>query len=455
MRLFQDKRFYISLFALALPIAMQDLIKFGTNMLDNVMVGSLSEVEISAVSMANQPFFIFALLVFGLTSGGTVLAAQYHGKGDIAVVRKVVNITFSYAFAASVLFTVFVLLFPEFAMSVFTPEPEVIRAGAEYLRILGFAYPFYAATTVCIMMLRSVQITVPTLIINILSFFVNAFLNWVLIFGNLGAPMMGVRGAALATLIARVLEAVLCICYLRFADNPLRFRFSGLTRLSRSLQRDFFRYSMPVTANEFIWGLGTACLSVVLGRLGTDAMAAASITSSVASLMMVALFGTSSAAGILIGRAAGSGDFARVKNNANSSLFVSVVLGIILCGAVLLLRDFIIGLYNITPDTAAIVRSFLTLLAVLLLFESVGLNVITGILRGAGDTKFAMYVDILSLWMLALPLGALMAFVFNAPLFLIYCALRCDVFVRCAVCLFRVRGTKWIRNVTLPLAKDS
>ncbi len=455
MRLFQDKRFYISLFALALPIALQDLIKFGTNMLDNVMVGALSEVEISAVSIANQPYFIFALLVFGLTSGGTVLAAQYHGKGDIAVVRKVVNITFAYSLAAAAVFTVFVLLFPEFVMSIFTPEPAVIRAGAEYLRILGFAYHLYAATTVCIMMLRSVQITTPTLLVNILSFFVNAFLNWVLIFGNLGAPMMGVRGAALATLAARALEAVLCIAYLRFADNPLRFRFSGLTRLSRTLQRDFFRYSMPVTVNELVWALGTSGLSVVLGRLGTDAMASASITSSVASLMSVMLFGTSGAAGILIGRAVGSGDFERAKRNANSSLFVSVVLGVIMCAAALLLRDFIIGLYNITPETTAIVRSFLTLLAFLLLFESVGLNVITGILRGAGDTKFAMYIDVLTLWLLALPLGALMAFVFEAPLFIVYCALRCDVFVRCVACLFRVRGTKWIRNVTLPLAKEN
>ncbi len=448
MRLFQDKRFYLSLAVLALPIAMQDLIKFGLNMLDNVMVGSLSEVEISAVSMANQPFFIFALLVFGLTSGGTVLAAQYHGKGDIAAVRKVVNITFAYSLAASALFTAFTLFFPEFAISIFTPDPEVIRSGAEYLRILGYAYPFYAATTVCIMMLRSVQITLPTLLINIFAFFVNVFLNWVLIFGNLGAPVMGVRGAALATLIARVAEALLCLAYLRFARTPLKFRFSGLTRLSRTLQRDFFRYSMPVTANEFIWGLGTACLSVVLGRLGTDAMAAASITSSVSSLMSVMLFGTSSAAGILIGRAVGSGDFAKARSNASSSLFVSVVLGVVICAAVLLLRDFIIGLYNITPDTAAIVRSFLTLTAFLLLFESVGLNVITGVLRGGGDTKFAMYADILSLWALALPLGALLAFVFEAPLFIIYLALRSDVFVRCAVCLYRIRGTKWIRNVT-------
>ncbi len=454
MRLFKNKSFYISLFALAMPIALQDLIKFGTNMLDNVMVGSLSEVEISAVSMANQPFFIYALLVFGLTSGGTVLAAQYHGKGDIQAVRKVVNITFAYAMAAAAFFTLFVLCFPEITMSIFTPEPEVIRAGAEYLRILGFAYPFYAATTVCIMMLRSVQITLPTLIVNIISFFVNAFLNWVLIFGNLGAPAMGVRGAALATLAARVLEAVLCVCNLRFADNPLRFRFSGLKRLSRSLQRDFFRYSMPVTLNEFIWGLGTACLSVVLGRLGTEAMAASSITSSVASLMSVMLFGTSGAAGILIGRAVGGGDYAQAKRNANSSLFVSVCIGVIVCAVVLLLRDFIIGLYNISPDTVSVVRSFLTLAAVLLIFESVGLNVITGTLRGGGDTKFAMYIDILSLWALALPLGALMAFVFEAPLFIVFCALRCDVFVRCVACLFRVRGTKWIRNVTLPLASD-
>lgn len=448
MRLFKDKRFYSALAALALPIAMQDLIKFGLNMLDNVMVGSLSEVEISAVSMANQPFFIFALLIFGLTSGGTVLAAQYHGKGEIEAVRKVVNITFAYSFAASAVFTLLVLMFPEFAMSIFTPEPEVIRVGAEYLRILGYAYPCYAATTVCIMMLRSVQITLPTILINILAFFINAFLNWVLIFGKLGAPAMGVSGAALATLAARAVEAALSLAYLRLSNNPLRFRFSGMTRLDRALQRDFLRYSMPVTVNEFIWGLGTACLSVVLGRLGTEAMTASSITSSVSALMSVVLFGTSSATCILIGRAVGSGDFQRAKSNADSSLFVSVVLGLFIFSLVLILRDFIVGLYNITPETAEIVRSFLALSAVLLLLESVGLTVITGVLRGGGDTKFAMYVDILSLWALALPLGALLAFVFGAPLFAIYAALRSDVLVRCILCLFRVRGTKWIRNVT-------
>ena len=257
MRFSRDKNFYKTLLALALPIALQDLIKFGLNMADNLMVGRLGETALSAVSIANQPFFLFSLISFGLASGGSVLVAQYYGKQENRAISPIFSIALIIALCASVICGTIVLLFPESIMSIFVPgEPDVIALGAKYLRIVSITYFTYGLSNTIILLLRGVELVRPTLIINIISFFINVALNWVLIFGKLGAPALGVEGAAIATVAARLFDVIAIMIYILRIDKKLNFNLRDLFSPNRKLFPDFVKYSIPVTLNETMWGLG-------------------------------------------------------------------------------------------------------------------------------------------------------------------------------------------------------
>ena len=227
MQFIKEKSFYKTLVALALPIALQDLIKFGLNLMDNVMVGAVSETALSGVSLANQPFFMFSMLCFGLAGGGAVLITQYYGKKDMATVRKVVSMTLSITIAFSVLIGAAVLLFPEFFMRIFTDKEELIPVGVEYLRIVGWTYFLYGISNTLVLVLRSVQVVKVTLLANAMAFVLNVFLNWVLIFGKLGMPALGVRGAAIATLTARFVEFLFLLVYIPVSYTHLHEKKPG------------------------------------------------------------------------------------------------------------------------------------------------------------------------------------------------------------------------------------
>lgn len=452
MQIIRDRGFYKMLALLALPIALQDLIKFGLNLMDNIMVGALSEVELSAVTLANQPFFLFSMLTFGLAGGGTVLISQYYGKGDIASVRKVISITLGITAIFTVLIGTSVLLFPEFFMRIYTPELDVIASGVEYLRIMGWTYFLFGISNVFILVLRSVQVVKITLFANATGFILNVFLNWVFIYGNLGAPALGVSGAALATLIARIIESLIVIWYVRFKDKKIKFRFRSLLHPSRTLSRDFFKYSSPVVVNELAWGMGTSMISVILGRLGKNVVAASSISATVQQLTSVVVFGIASASCILIGKEIGAGNKEFAKKCAHTVLLIAMCFGLVFATLLFFLRGPITSLYNIAEQTRGLALDFLTIASIAVFIDSVSAIGIVGILRGGGDTRFSMCVDVLTLWLFSVPLGAILGLVLGLDPVIVYAALRSDVIIKSAFCLYRILSNKWVHDVTRPLA---
>ena len=272
-----DKGFYKSLLVLTVPIALQNLIGLGMNLVDTIMLGSLGEKQISASSLANQPFFIFLLFIFGLCSGACVLTAQYWGKSDTETINKIMALAIKMSVLCSLLFSAAVLLFPEWIISLYTPDRDVIRMGASFLRIIGFSYMISSVSTTYLYVLRSVENVRLPLLINFTSFVVNAFLNWVLIYGKFGLPAMGIRGSATATLCARVLELTMALVYAYAFDRTLKLRFRYMVHTDMRLLRDFLRYSAPVVANETLWSIGVSLQSVVIGHLGSQQVAANSI----------------------------------------------------------------------------------------------------------------------------------------------------------------------------------
>lgn len=264
-----EKNFLLSAAAIALPVALQNIISFGVNLMDSVMLGQLGNVAITAANLGGQPFFLLTMFGFGLASGGSVLIAQYWGKGDIARIRRVMAMSLQAVFCVSALFTAVSLLFPRQLMQLFNSDEAILQASVEYLSTLAFSYLFYSMSNCYLMCLRAVErVRISTLIYGV-SFFVNVFFNWCFIFGRCGMPALGVRGAAVGTILARMSECALALLYMYMRETRTGFRLRHLfRRFDSGLLRDFIRHSLPVVGNELLWGLGTVLMTMIISNLG-------------------------------------------------------------------------------------------------------------------------------------------------------------------------------------------
>ncbi len=433
---------------IALPIAAQNLITFAIQMMDTIMLGAMGQTQLTAASLANQPFFVFTILTFGLASGASVLNAQYWGKGQVEPIRLVTALVLKVAFAFSVVLSVLILLFPEQVMRIYTPEEAVIREGVKYLRIIVFTYVIYGVTATYISTLRSIASIRIAVVVYLTSLCVNVFLNWVLIFGNLGAPAMGIEGAALATLIARLTEFVITVIYAFFIDKKLKLRPRHFLKNDWALTRDYFRHGLPVVFNELLWSVGVSVQSMILGRLGEAVVSASQIASVVQQFATVFVFGIANAAAVIIGNAVGEGNLEKAGQRAEWLKAVSLAVGVFSAGMILLIRPVAVSFYNVPDTTKELAGGMVAIQAVIVFFVSITAVGIVGILRGGGDTRFALCTDLCTLWLVALPAGLLTAFVFRLPVLLVYAAIKLDEPVKVAVIFWRLRNRNWIKNVT-------
>lgn len=454
MNIIKEKRFYINVLSITIPIALQNLITFATSMMDTIMLGRADDtgVFLSASSLANQPFFILSLVCFGLAGASTVLSAQYWGKRDMASIRSIFSIILKAAFAISLLMELAVLLFPETIMGMYSNNDEIIAAGVSYLRIIGFAYVLFGLSNTMICCIRSIELVKISVVVNITSFCINVFLNWVLIFGNLGAPAMGIRGAAIATLTARVTEFLITFTYVFLIDKRLKFKPRHMLLVNKVFALDLFKHGLPVFINEVMWSIGVSIQAAILGHISYsagDPVAANSIASMVQQLSTVVIFGIANAAGIIIGKSIGSGNMPRAKLEATTLKYLSYVVGIIACCVILLLKDFVIDFYTIPAETKALANQLMITIAFITIFVSVSSVSIVGILRGGGDTKFCLAAEMLTLWGCATPL-ALVGSLLQLPVPAVLVLMKIDEPLKSIASVVRMHGTKWIRS----LARD-
>ena len=447
-KMLKDKDFLRMLILIALPIAAQNLISFAIQMADTVMLGALGQTQLTAASLANQPFFVFTVLTFGLASGASVLNAQYWGKGQVEPIRLVTALVIKVAFVFSVVLTVLILLFPEQVMRIYTPEEAVIREGVKYLRIIVYTYVIYGVTATYIATLRSIAVIRVAVVVYLTSLCVNVFLNWVLMFGNLGAPAMGIQGAALATLIARVAELGIAVVYAFFIDKKLELRPRDFLKRDKGLTRDYFRHGLPVVFNELLWSVGVSVQSMILGRLGEAVVSASQIASVIQQFATVFVFGIANAAAVIVGNAVGEGDMEKAGQRADWLKIVSLLVGVFAGGVILLIRPLAVGFYNVPAETKELAGQMVMVQAGIVFFVSITAVGIVGILRGGGDTRFALGIDLCSLWLVALPAGLLSAFVFKLPVLLVYASIKLDEPVKMIVIFWRLRNRNWMKNVT-------
>lgn len=446
---FNDKEFFQRFIRIMLPIAGQNLIMVGISMADTLMVGRLGDVQLSGVALANQLGFILQLILFGTTSGGNVLIAQFWGKGDVPSIHKVMTIMYRILTVASIVITTLALFFSRQVLSVFTTSPNVIEEGSAYLRIVGMGYMLHCFGACSMMVLRSVGTVKISLLVYLVSLCSNVFFNWVFIFGNLGAPALGVVGAAIATVTSRVLEFIIVLTFLIKREDLIRYRFRMYFARKLGILRNFIRNSGPVVLNEFLWGIGASTIAVIVGRMGTEFTAANSICSVLIQLVSIGIFGAGNASAVIIGNTVGSGMYDLAKKRASRLVIISMCLGLFAMLLMLVLKRPLLSLYSISDISKTYANQMMTIYAFLALFQSFGMVALIGVLRGGGDTRFVAIVDVLSIWLIAIPLGFLSGHVWGWSVPAVYLMLKCDEFVKVIATLPRLLRGKWVRDLTI------
>ena len=445
-----DKVFYRKVLFLATPIALQSLITIGVNMLDNLMVGSLGEVKLSAVSLANQFITIYHILCMGIGMGASVLVSRYWGMKErepqnaMQALKKTLCIMIRLAVGLALVFAVATCLFPETIMWMFTTESAVISMGVRYFRYSVVTYFFLGLSLTCTIVLRSVgQVKIP-LMVSVGAFVINLGANYVLIYGKMGLPRMEVAGAALGTFF----EASVIGGYLFFRDQHIGFRLKHLCMNTRDLLGEYIRISIPVLISDGILALGNAAVAMVIGRLGVTFVAANSITSVTQQMSTVLIQGVSQAGAIVTGQTLGEGKKDKAMQQGFGFLGLGIGLGALSALFIVSVSGLIIHSYQVSDETMEIAYQLMNAISLILIFQATNSIMTKGVLRGGGDTKLLMLTDNIFLWVLSIPLGMLAGFVFHLPAFGIYICLKFDQIAKAFWCVYRLRGGKWIKKIS-------
>jgi len=451
----RDKQFYRTIFKIALPSAFQSLISFLVVIADDIMVSSLNNgvSAQAAVSQVNSITAFYTSALLGFVSGSTVLISQYWGKKDTDSIKRIFSIIIWFCFGISILAVCAAKLFPTNILSlVINPsETEVTSYAIKYFSIVCLSYIPYALSYSLIGMLRAVEVVRITLYITVMSLFVNIGLNYLLIFGHFGFPEMGVAGAAAATLITRLIEFVMVWIFTYKIQKRLDIKIKDLLRIDRSLVRDYIKYGLPVGIADTQWALITMLKTAIVGQLGAMFMAANNIASSMMNLGTMFCFSLAGGACIVIGKAVGEGDYKKTREYSKTIQIMFFFIGLIMAGIVFLIRIPFTNLYGSarsSPEVFEYAAVMIAIGAVTLIGTNYHASCFFGINRGAGDGAFVLKVDIICGWFIVLPLTALAALVFEVPLPIVFLCTRIDQCFKWIIALLRLRGNKWIKNVT-------
>lgn len=443
----KDRSFYRSLVTLAVPISLQNLVTFAVSFADNVMIGSLGDDAISGVYIGGQLQSVLQMFVGGIEGAILILAAQYWGKKDTQSIRKVVSIGIKFALAVGLLSSLVAVLFPQWVIRAFTTEPGVIQEGAAYVQIVGFTYLFFSVSQVMIAAMRSVETARIGLYISCMALVINVCLNYVFIFGHFGFPAMGVRGAALATLVSRILEMCVGVGYVFFVDKKLRFGLKDLLHTDRQLLRDFIRYGLPVIGGQVVWAINSLANTKILGYYSAGVIAAASITGMLHNLVYVWMNGMSSAVGIITGKTVGAGQYEKMKEYSKTVQMIFLFVGLISGAAVFLARDGFISLYNASPEAQAYSRQFVNVISVTIIGTCYQAACLFGLVKSGGDISFVFKNDTIFVFLVVIP-SSLLAMWLGAPPWVVFACLKCDQILKCFVAIVKINRYNWMKNLT-------
>ena len=443
----RDPAFYKKSAAIAIPIALQSMITIGVNMMDTIMVGRLGENALSAVSLANQFIILFQICCMGMGMGAAVLTARFWGRKDLRSLKQAITIMLRFCLLFATAFALVTLTIPRGILSLYSNEEPLLALGTVYFRWSVPAYWLTGLALTTTLVLRSVGQTRIPLLTSIAAFFVNVGANYIFIFGKFGAPAMGVAGAALGTLISRILECGIILGYFLFFDKVVVYRLRDLFCSCQGLLGEYLRISLPVLVSDALLGLGNNAVAVVMGHIGSTFVAANAITTVTQQLSTTFTQGISQASCIVIGHTLGEGDAERAQREGVTFLALGFAIGVLAGGIITLISGPVIHMYKVSAETEEIARQLMLAVAFIVIFMSSNNIMTKGVLRGGGDTRFLMVADILFLWVVSIPVGALAGLVLHLPPFWIYVCLKLDQIIKAFWCVTRLRSRKWIKAI--------
>ncbi|MTI54128.1 MATE family efflux transporter [Geosporobacter ferrireducens] len=442
-----DRHFYKTMLGIALPITLQNLISSALNMVDTVMIGKLGETQIAAVGLANQVFFLFILLMFGVNSGCAIFTAQFWGKQDIRNVRRVMGIALVSGISISFLFGIGAYFIPEKLLRIFTTDAVVVDMGSQYLRIVSFSYLITAITFVYAFASRSIGQAKLPMMVSAVSLLANTGLNYLLIFGNFYFPKMGIQGAALATLIARSIELILLVGIIYGNKDVLAGTLKEMLAFDNKFFKKVYNTTIPVILNEGLWSLGMIMYTAAYARISTEAIASIQIANTIQSMFMVISMGLGNSCAVMLGNVIGAERQEKAVIYGNTFCLLGIITGVVLGLKLVLLSPVILSFFNVSPVVYNNAAKILLIMGIFMCFRFFNTVLIIGILRSGGDTKFSLFLEMGSVWILGVPLAFLGALVLKLPVYLVYALISLEELVKACIGVPRVISKKWVRNV--------
>jgi putative MATE family efflux protein len=450
-----DPEYIRQVLSIGLPIAAQSFLFSSLNLVGVLMIGQLGETEVAAVGLAGQMSFLFNLILFGITSGASMFTAQLWGRRDIANIRRVLGIGLILGAGVALLLSVIALVFPEFFLGLYSKDLAVVRLGAQYLRIWGWAFPLMVFSAVYGSVLRSigevrlpVTVTAGALILTML-------LTYLFVFGVGPLPALGVRGAALAALVARLLEAGVLIGLVYRGRSETLLATAAAPAQMFSISRDFalrvLRPALPVAINELLWSLGITTYNAIYGRMGTDSIAAYNVAATFDGLALVLFIGLANATSILVGNQIGAGRIDQAFRYGLRSWLLAVGVGVIVALLLVFLAPLFLQFYNLSAPVLADIRRLLGVIALFLVIRTSNMILYIGIFRAGGDTRFAFVMDGLVIWAVGVPLAALAAFGFGLPVYFVYLFAMSEETIKFSFAVWRFFSRRWIHDLSAAL----
>lgn len=440
--------FYKTLLILALPITIQSLILASVNMADVFMIGKLGGMQVASLGLANQIVFLMTTFIMGVNSGAAIFIAQYHGKKDYTKVKYIVSISIILSVLMALFFWFISYIIPGYIMGLYTKDPLVIEIASKYLKVVAWSYVASAISFSFSILLRGLGESELPMLTSFLSLLVNIVLNYLLIFGNYGFPELGVEGAALATSIARGIECIVVVVVIYKRKYPIAIKLKDFFCFDIVVLKLFIVTAGAVILNDILWALGQTVYSAIYGRIGTESLAAINIENSFERLAVVGVIGFANAATVMIAHKIGQGKLDEAYSDGKKFYKVSFGLAVLLAIPLGLFSSNLVGMYNVDENVLKLGKYTLIAFCISFPFKALSMTKMVGVLRGGGDTKFAMGINLIALWMVGIPGAIFTAFYLGLPIYIVYLATLAEEFVRIIIGMRRFVSKKWINKLT-------
>ncbi len=444
----RDKDFYKRFFGMFFMVALQNLIAYSVNMTDNIMLGNYGQNALSGATTVNQIFFLVQSFTTSIGTSMATLCSQYWGKNDPDSIKTIGGISLRFSAYSGLVIIAICEIFSYPLLRIFTSSEAIISEGQAYLSIVQWSFLLFILTNTFMSLLRSIGTVRISFWVSLISFVVNVSINYTLIFGHFGFPEMGIRGAGVGTLIARSLELVIVFIYTLKVEKKIHFSGRMLFLSDSALRRDFFKLFIPTVFSQMLWAISVPMQTAILGHISDDALAANSVATTVFQYLKVIVTAMASTSAVVIGNTIGEGNIERVRQDGRTISIMNLISGIILGLILLALRRPLLSMYSLS-DTAMLLASHLiVILSVIMVGMAYHMPIMTGIFAGGGDVKFRMYTNLISTWLIVMPLSFAAAFWWKLPVEIVVICIQSDQIFKCIPCAWRLHHYKWIHNLT-------